>query len=281
MPREKKLTPVQPYLMIDAEDYKGLEAKEMGISNFYEFNVKEDGSADFQAVPDGSTDVVFGIGKKDVKLYIGGTVLAAKQWEFEQGRTYFGARFLPGKCLLPKDLSMREIVNHDIELDSNAYGSHLAEMIAQGRDINQRSEVFVEYFRGQMQEQEEHEKSSMLECYVRNRIYESSGNVTISQLAQETGYSECYVRRVFEKEHGISPKVFERFVRFQNMLNEINADPDQSDIERLALECGYYDQSHMMKDFKTFTGTTPEKYRKMIQKNKQKIGGTTYGTIKD
>ena len=37
---------------------------------------------------------------------------------------------------------------------------------------------------------------------------------------------------------------------------------DQAQLEALAADCGYYDQSHMMKDFKRFAGRTPEQYRK-------------------
>lgn len=50
----------------------------MGISNFYEFHVQEGTPANFKAVPDDSTDLVFGIGEHDVKVLLGGTVLKAK-----------------------------------------------------------------------------------------------------------------------------------------------------------------------------------------------------------
>ena len=108
MEDKKIVTPVQPYLTLDAEDYQELLNRRMGISSFYEFNVKNGNSGNFRAVPDGSTDLVFGIGEKDVKVFVGGTVLKAKNWEFDDGRFYFGARFLPGKCILPKSLSIKK-----------------------------------------------------------------------------------------------------------------------------------------------------------------------------
>ena len=117
MEDKKIVTPVQPYLTLDAEDYQEILNRRMGISSFYEFNVKNGNSGNFRAVPDGSTDLVFGIGEKDVKVLVGGTVLKAKDWEFDDGRYYFGARFLPGKCILPKSLSIKEVVNADVEID--------------------------------------------------------------------------------------------------------------------------------------------------------------------
>lgn len=264
MAGEKDIVPVQPYLILNAEDYQGIPAQEMGISGFYEFKVKNGCSGEFQAVPDGSTDLIFGIGGKDIKLYLGGTVLKAKQWEFEEGRTYFGARFLPGKCILPEQIGIGEVVNADLEIDRNEYGNELVERVAEGRTLFERANLFLEYFPRHMAGKGEKQTVRSIEKYVRNRIYETDGTITIKELASETGYSECYIRRSFEQIHGISPKVFERFVRFQNMLKDIGEQPEQVEIERLAAACGYYDQSHMMKDFKSFTGTTPEQYRRMI-----------------
>ena len=65
MEDKKIVTPVQPYLTLDAEDYQELLNRRMGISSFYEFNVKNGNSGNFRAVPDGSTDLVFGIGERE------------------------------------------------------------------------------------------------------------------------------------------------------------------------------------------------------------------------
>ncbi|MFR5152604.1 MAG: helix-turn-helix domain-containing protein [Ruminococcus sp.] len=77
---------------------------------------------------------------------------------------------------------------------------------------------------------------------------------SIQMLSRETGYSECYIRRVFKEIHGISPKEFERFIRFQAFLGEITKSPEQAGSEETALNCGYYDQSHMLKDFRLLQG---------------------------
>ena len=270
MTSKNTIAPVQPYLVLNAENYRGIPAGRMGIANFYQFTVHRGAAGEFQAVPDGSTDLVFGIGEKDIKLYLGGTVLKAKQWEFEDGRTYFGVRFLPGKCVLPKNLKIQEVVNADLEIDVNDYGKGLAEQIAQESCLEKQAELFAEYLSQRQKNAQERNTVTSIEKYVRRRIYESNGNVTIKELAREAGYSECYIRRSFELVHGISPKIFERFVRFQNMLGNIEKSPAESGIDCIAMECGYYDQSHMMKDFKSFTGTTPEHYRKMILEKRQK-----------
>ena len=96
-----------------------------------------------KAVPDGSVDLLFGIGEHDVKTCIGGTVLAAKGWEFEDGRSYFGVRFQPGSCILPEELSIRDLVNKDLEIDGNLFGDHLTEKLAGSKNISERVNVFT------------------------------------------------------------------------------------------------------------------------------------------
>ena len=264
------ILPVQPYLLLDAENYHEILTGRMGISNFYEFHVQDGVPGTFMAVPDGSTDLVFGIGERDVKVFIGGTVLRLKEWKFEEGRYYFGVRFLPGKSILPDGLSIQDVVNTDLEIDRNEYGQHLTDSLAEAAGIRERAEILWHYLEGNRKSRI-NDTLSKLEQYMRKRIYATSGSITIQMLSRETGYSECYIRRVFRQIHGISPKEFERFIRFQALLNRIGENAGKGGSQEAALSCGYYDQSHMMKDFRMFAGTTPEKYRKLISRKAEQI----------
>lgn len=258
------LTPIQPYLVLQADNYEKILLEQYGISEFYQFNLNDTLKNDLKAVPDGSVDILFSISENKVRTYIGGTVLKAKYWPLYDGNTYFGIRFEPGKCILPDDLSISDIVNNDIELDTRYFRNNLSEKIAQSNSIKDRANKFLNEYKNLFQKNN-HFKSNTypLENYIRNKIYESKGNISIQRLSKETGYSECYLRRAFRNVHGISPKSFEKFVRFQYLLNRISKiNADNVDI---ALKCGYYDESHMIKDFKCFTGTTPEAYKSMIK----------------
>ena len=283
MKDKKIITPVQPYLTMEAKDYHERMIRKMGISSFYEFEVQDGKNGNFKAVPDGSTDLVFGIGKKDVKILIGGTVLRAKDWEFEDGRYYFGARFLPGRSILPRSLSVQEIVNTALELDINDYGSGLTDSLAEAENAGERSEILMRYL-SEAQGERPRDSVHTLEEYMRQRIYATGGNISIQMLSRETGYSEAYIRRIFKQIHGISPKEFERFIRFQAFLQEISDSPKERGSEEIALNCGYYDQSHMLKDFRIFADTTPENYKKMLREKREehKEGkDEEHGIIKD
>ena len=127
MAQQQGLILLQPYLTLEAQHCQRIPQVGTGIAECYEFTIPANRQSQFPAVPDGSVDLVFGMSKQDVRLFIGGTVLQMKQWCFDPGRTYFGVRFQPGKSLLPKDLCIQDVVNADLELQPSVYGEGLAE----------------------------------------------------------------------------------------------------------------------------------------------------------
>jgi AraC-like DNA-binding protein len=79
---------------------------------------------------------------------------------------------------------------------------------------------------------------------------------SVSALVAGSGWSERQLRRRFQEVVGIAPKVFTRIIRFQRALRAI----ERADLLPAALECGYYDQAHFIRDFKAFAGETPASY---------------------
>jgi len=81
----------------------------------------------------------------------------------------------------------------------------------------------------------------------------------ISKLADASCLSPRQFNRVFTEYVGAKPKEFQRIVRFQRALFLMQSNP-QINLAQLAAECGYYDQPHLIKEFKTFSGYTPVEY---------------------
>lgn len=90
-----------------------------------------------------------------------------------------------------------------------------------------------------------------------NRIIETRGLVKIGSLAREHGLSGRTFERKFKELSGFSPKLFSRIVRFQAALKQYGSQRSLTDI---AYDCGYYDQSHFINDFKEFSGYSPKHY---------------------
>lgn len=84
----------------------------------------------------------------------------------------------------------------------------------------------------------------------------SGGTTPIRHLVRETGYSHRWVTRRFRDAVGLTPKAFARLVRFESAFARLNT-LHRVHWAELALDCGYYDQAHMAREFRAFAGTTP------------------------
>ena len=262
------IKPLQPYIIVEAEKVSSLDSSYLGISHFYEIELNDEKSHNSKAVPDGSIDCLFNLGANKVTTYISGTVLGVKAWELGENNRCFGVRFQPGYGILPDDLSMDMLVDNDIEIDGNIFGKNITEKIVMAKDIYERSEIFKKAYEELVYNRITLSDKEKINDYLVSRITRSRGQVTISQLEEETNYSACYLRRIFKSYHGISPKQFAQFVRFQCLLRQINEDDIRYD--DVALQCGYYDEAHMMKEFKKYTGKTIEQYQYMM-KGREKL----------
>ena len=81
---------------------------------------------------------------------------------------------------------------------------------------------------------------------------------TMETVAARYGISARYMQQLFVQYTGLSPKLYSQITRFQNSLQLVRA--GNSSLTSIAYECGYADQSHFIKEFKTFTGITPSGY---------------------
>lgn len=83
---------------------------------------------------------------------------------------------------------------------------------------------------------------------------------SIAAVAAELGVSQRTLLRHFDRWVGVSPKTAQRIRRFQRVIEWEDGCADL-DWSRVAYRCGYYDQAHLIRDFRAFTGTTPTAYR--------------------
>jgi AraC-like DNA-binding protein len=79
----------------------------------------------------------------------------------------------------------------------------------------------------------------------------------LQDLVNISGLSKYYLIRKFEQEYGISPHQYLTSLRINHARKIMRRNKNISDV---ALEAGFYDQSHFTKTFKEHTGITPMKY---------------------
>lgn len=78
----------------------------------------------------------------------------------------------------------------------------------------------------------------------------------VNAVAAELGLSERQLRRVFHDALGISPKVFSKLTRFARALDAAHPRREAS-WAGIAATAGYYDQAHLIAEFRAIAGVTP------------------------
>jgi AraC-like DNA-binding protein len=91
-------------------------------------------------------------------------------------------------------------------------------------------------------------------------ITRTAGSVPVLDLADKLGISLRGLDRQFNTRVGFPPKSLCRIVRFQRALQMFSRKSSTPDWARVALECGYYDQPHFIREFKSFAGKEPSSY---------------------
>jgi AraC-like DNA-binding protein len=92
-----------------------------------------------------------------------------------------------------------------------------------------------------------------------SQIQESGGLVPIRALAREAGFSRKHLVARFHQEIGLSPKSMAQLVRFDRVMQGLRSGRYQ-DWAQVAVDCGYYDQAHFIREFRRFSGSTPGEF---------------------
>jgi transcriptional regulator GlxA family with amidase domain len=79
--------------------------------------------------------------------------------------------------------------------------------------------------------------------------------MSIREIADHIGWSTRQLQRRCKDTVGISPKLFGRMQRFQGVFRTM--EDAASEWVNAAVRCGYYDQAHLIRDFREFPGKTP------------------------
>lgn len=92
--------------------------------------------------------------------------------------------------------------------------------------------------------------------FISNELFTDSPLLSIEQYASKANMSVRNFGRRFTEQTGVSPKLYCRLLRFNNAVNTKLKNP-QTNWTSIAYKCGYYDQMHMIKDFKEFANVNP------------------------
>ena len=134
--------------------------------------------------------------------------------------------------------------------------ARLLERVFDATSTPQKVEIYQHALLGQL-------RSSYYQERVSNalRQIETDGRETaVPELAYDANLSQKQFERVFLREVGMLPKRYIRLSRFQRMVRALRTQVHPTSWTDFAIRFGYYDHSHMIKDFQEFAGTQPTRF---------------------
>ena len=174
----------------------------------------------------------------------------------------FGIKFKPGgfrpflkfatSKLADRVVAAESILGKDV----NALESIL---LSSGEE-NEKVEAANAFFRARMPKPD-----AVIEGVGRivERILEERDIKTVDDLVDRTGIGKRSLQRMFNEYVGVSPKWVIRRYRLHELVERFNSN-DEPRWADLALELGYFDQAHLINDFRSITGYSPTEYQALM-----------------
>ena len=153
-----------------------------------------------------------------------------------------------------------EIFNQSVSLEHlfDRYKiSETEEKLATAATDRQRVHIVEQFLISQLKEIQ----SDKLIVEAVKLIHRSGGNIRIKELNEKLCISSSPFEKRFRKLVGTTPKKFASIVRFNAVLNTIDPARTLADI---CYENNFFDQAHFIKDFKRYTGDTPENFKRSL-----------------
>lgn len=168
--------------------------------------------------------------------------------------------FKPGGALPIAGVPLHVLTDRIVLLEDvwGASGARLHQQLLAAGSENEKVAVLERALLARLESADEPGPARLARRAVR-LIAEPDAPSRIARLAAQMGVSERHLRRAFRDSVGVGPKEYARMVRLQRALRSIDS---TSSWTELATDAGYYDQAHLIAEFRALVGTTPAAWLK-------------------
>jgi len=224
-------------------------------------------------LPDGSMALVINLREDRIRMYdrkniedyqsFNGTVLVGAQSQFfvidtAQQASVVGAHFKPGGAFPFFKLPAGELQDEHVSLDTvwGAAAAELRDRLLEAPTPDAKLRLLEQVLLKQAAKPLTRHPAV---GFALDEFQRAPHTRTVSGVTEQIGLSSRRFIEVFSDEVGLTPKLFCRIRRFQQVIQRIGAGKsiDWADV---ALSCGYFDQAHFIHDFRAFSGINPSAY---------------------
>ncbi|CRZ14507.1 helix-turn-helix domain-containing protein [Mycolicibacterium neworleansense] len=219
-------------------------------------------------LPTGTTELVINLGPDVVAItnhhgsqrFSGAVICGPYSLPFDidarEHTAMLGVHFKPGGVGTALALSPRELVGSHVGLDTlwNGAAADLRGEICEAESVRAR---FAIVERALLTRSPAGRELSREVAFAVQALSLDHRQPSIESLAREVGFSHRRLIQLFTTQVGMPPKRFARLQRFRHAHDAVSSTPTPPHWPTFAIEHGYSDQSHMIREFQEFSGMTP------------------------
>ena len=209
-----------------------------------------------RVLPDGSSDIIIDLGRVP-RAFVVGTMRRAEVVPLTGRVDLLGVRFRPGAALPFLDVPLSDLTDREIALEA-LWGRAADALTDELTDVG-ADERLVRLERALSARQRRIHWEADLIARAVALLRHTRGGIGIRSLAIALGVGERRLQRAFDRGVGVSPKRLARVLRFLETVRWIGR-AGKTPGAALALDAGYADQSHFVREFKALAGVTPAQY---------------------
>lgn len=95
---------------------------------------------------------------------------------------------------------------------------------------------------------------------IASEILLQKGDCKISDIVSQYDFSERWIQVQFKKATGLTLKQFAKIIQFRDSVDKVTTGSSDESLTAIGYEAGFNDQSHFIKNFRHFSGTTPSRF---------------------
>jgi AraC-like DNA-binding protein len=243
------------------------------VDNFWLYEGYEGEHSNERILPTGTLELVINLRENELRIYeaeqpnrcsrFSGAIVSGAYGkgflsDTEEEAFIMGIHFKPGGAFPFLGVPAGELADThvDLELLWGSSAISLRERLCEASTAAERFNLLQESLIRKIFRPMEHHYavSTALDLFGRQI------DATVRDMARKVGLSQRRFIQVFKEEVGVTPKLFSRVQRFQRARAIIHRQEQAADWAGVAMECGYFDQSHLIREFLEFSSLSPAAY---------------------